>query len=200
MAKPIVAIVGRQNVGKSALFNRIIGQRLAIVEDLPGTTRDRLYADAEWQGKTFALVDTGGLVLGGEDDLLASVRLQAEQAIAEADAVILVTDVVSGLTATDQELADILRRTSKPILLCANKADTAQRRLDAAEFYSLGLGEVYPTSALHGTGVAERRANTPGLRTWHLGSRGAKSDATVVPPSEGDEARRDGRQKVLAPS
>jgi GTP-binding protein len=155
MAKPIVAIVGRQNVGKSALFNRIIGQRLAIVEDLPGTTRDRLYADAEWQGRTFALVDTGGLVLGGEDDLLASVRLQAEQAIAEADAVILVTDVVSGLTATDQELADILRRTSKPILLCANKADTAQRRLDAAEFYSLGLGEVYPTSALHGTGVAE---------------------------------------------
>jgi GTP-binding protein len=155
MAKPVVAIVGRQNVGKSALFNRIIGQRLAIVEDLPGTTRDRLYADAEWQGRTFALVDTGGLVLGGEDDLLASVRLQAEQAIAEADAVILVTDVVSGLTATDQELADILRRTSKPILLCANKADTAQRRLDAAEFYSLGLGEVYPTSALHGTGVAE---------------------------------------------
>jgi GTP-binding protein len=155
MAKPIVAIVGRQNVGKSALFNRIIGQRLAIVEDLPGTTRDRLYADAEWLGRTFALVDTGGLVLGGEDDLLASVRLQAEQAIAEADAVILVTDVVSGLTATDQELADILRRTSKPILLCANKADTAQRRLDAAEFYSLGLGEVYPTSALHGTGVAE---------------------------------------------
>lgn len=155
MAKPLVAIVGRQNVGKSALFNRIVGQRLAIVEDLPGTTRDRLYADAEWQGKVFALVDTGGLVFGEEDDLLAHVRLQAEQAIAEADMVILVTDVLTGMTAEDQELAAILRRTSKPILLCVNKADTAQRRLDAAEFYSLGLGEVYPTSSLHGIGVAE---------------------------------------------
>lgn len=155
MARPLVAVVGRQNVGKSALFNRIVGQRLAIVGDLPGTTRDRLYADAEWQGKIFALVDTGGLVLGGEDDLLARVRLQAEQAIAEADVVILVTDVLAGVTATDQELAHILRRTSKPILLCVNKVDTLQRSLDATEFYSLGLGEVYPTSALHGTGVAE---------------------------------------------
>ncbi len=155
MAKPLVAIVGRQNVGKSALFNRIIGQRLAIVEDLPGTTRDRLYADAEWQGKVFALVDTGGLVFGEEDDLLARVRLQAEQAIAEADVVVLVTDVLAGVTAADEELAGILRRTSKPILLCVNKADTAQRRLDATEFYSLGLGEVYPTSALQVTGVAE---------------------------------------------
>jgi len=155
MAKPLIAIVGRQNVGKSALFNRIIGQRLAIVEDLPGTTRDRLYADGEWQGKVFTLVDTGGLVLHAEDDLLARVRLQAEQAIAEADMIVLVTDVLAGVTAMDEELASILRRTSKPIFLCVNKADTAQRRLDAVEFYSLGLGEVYPASALHGTGVAE---------------------------------------------
>jgi GTP-binding protein len=155
MRKPLIAIVGRQNVGKSTLFNRIIGQRLAIVEDLPGTTRDRLYGDAEWQGKVFTLVDTGGLVLDVEDNLLAQVRLQAEQAIAEADMVILVTDVLDGVTATEQELAGILRRTSKPILVCVNKAETAQRRLDAAEFYSLGLGEVYPVSALHGTGVAE---------------------------------------------
>ena len=155
MPKPLIAIVGRQNVGKSTLFNRIIGQRLAIVEDLPGTTRDRLYADAEWQGKAFALVDTGGLVLDAEDDLLARVRLQAEQAIAEADIIILVTNVLDGVTATDQDLADILRRTSKPIFLCVNKADTAQRRLDAVEFFSLGLGEVYPVSALHGIGVAD---------------------------------------------
>ena len=155
MAKPLVAIVGRQNVGKSTLFNRIVGQRLAIVEDLPGTTRDRLYADAEWQGKVFTLVDTGGLVLDASDDLLTRVRLQAEQAIAEADVVVLVTDVLDGVTATEQELAEILRRTSKPIFVCANKADTAQRRLDAAEFYALGLGEVYPVSALHGIGVAE---------------------------------------------
>lgn len=155
MGKPLIAIVGRQNVGKSTLFNRIVGQRMAIVEDLPGTTRDRLYADAEWQGKVFTLVDTGGLVLDATDSLLARVRMQAEQVVAEADAVILVTDVLEGVTATDIELADILRRTSKPILLCVNKADTAQRRLEAAEFYSLGLGEVYPVSALHGTGVAD---------------------------------------------
>lgn len=155
MGKPLVAIVGRQNVGKSTLFNRIVGERLAIVEDLPGTTRDRLYADAEWQGRVFALVDTGGLVLGSGDDLLQRVRLQAEQAIAEADVVIFVTDALDGVTARDQEVAQVLRRTNKPIVLCANKADTAERRLAAADFYSLGLGEVYPTSALHGTGVAD---------------------------------------------
>jgi GTP-binding protein len=155
MRKPLVAIVGRQNVGKSTLFNRIIGQRLAIVEDLPGTTRDRLYGDAEWQGKAFTLVDTGGLVLDVEDNLVARVRLQAQQAIAEADMIILVVDVLDGVTAMEQDLAHMLRRTSKPVLVCVNKADNAQRRLGAAEFYSLGLGEVFAVSALHGTGVAD---------------------------------------------
>ena len=155
MAKPLVAIVGRQNVGKSTLFNRIIGQRLAIVEDLPGTTRDRLYADAEWQGRVFALVDTGGLVLGSDDDLLGRVLVQAQEAIAEADVIVLVTDVFNGLTAEDRDIVDVLRRTHKPIILAANKAETAGRRLDVADFYALGLGEVYTTSALHGTGVAE---------------------------------------------
>jgi len=155
MAKPLVAIVGRQNVGKSTLFNRIIGQRLAIVEDLPGTTRDRLYADAQWQGRIFALVDTGGLVLGSDDDLLGRVLAQAQEAMAEADVIVLVTDVLHGLTAEDRDIVDVLRRTHKPIILAANKAETAGRRLDVADFYALGLGEVYTTSALHGTGVAE---------------------------------------------
>ena len=155
MAKPLVAIVGRQNVGKSTLFNRIIGQRLAIVEDLPGTTRDRLYADAEWQGRVFALVAPGGQVLGSDDDLLGRVLVQAQEAIAEADVIVLVTDVFNGLTAEDRDIVDVLRRTHKPIILAANKAETAGRRLDVADFYALGLGEVYTTSALHGTGVAE---------------------------------------------
>ena len=108
MAKPLVAIVGRQNVGKSTLFNRIVGRRQAIVEDLPGTTRDRLYGDSEWQGRVFALVDTGGLVLGSDDDLLSRVRMQAQQAMADADVIVFVTDVVDGVTAADQEIANVL--------------------------------------------------------------------------------------------
>nr|MBC7245454.1 ribosome biogenesis GTPase Der [Chloroflexota bacterium] len=153
--KPLVAIVGRQNVGKSTLFNRIVGERLAIVENLPGTTRDRIYADAEWQGRVFTLVDTGGLVLGSDDDLLIRVRLQAQQAIADADVIIFVTDVLDGVTPADQEIVEILHRAQKPVLLAVNKADTPQRRIEAADFYSLGLGEVYAISALHGSGVAD---------------------------------------------
>ena len=155
MTKPLVALVGRQNVGKSALFNRIVGRRLAIVEDLPGTTRDRLYADAEWQDRVFTLVDTGGLALGSEDDLLKRVQAQARQAIADADVIVFVTDVLDGLTALDMEVADLLRRTSKPLLVAANKADNTQRRMEATEFFSLGLGEVHAVSALHGTAVAD---------------------------------------------
>ena len=155
MVKPLVALVGRQNVGKSSLFNRIVGQRLAIVDDLPGTTRDRLYADAEWQGRIFMVVDTGGLVLGATDDLLARVRAQAQQAMADADVIVLVTDVLDGVTPTDQEVVEVLHRTDKPILLAANKADSAERHMDVSDFYSLGLGEVHAISALHGTGVAD---------------------------------------------
>jgi len=155
MVKPLVALVGRQNVGKSSLFNRIVGQRLAIVEDLPGTTRDRLYADAEWQGRIFTVVDTGGLVLGATDDLLARVRAQAQQAMADADVIVLVTDILDGVTPADQQVVEVLRRTDKPLLLAANKADSPGRRMGASDFYSLGLGQVYATSALHGTGVAD---------------------------------------------
>jgi GTP-binding protein len=155
MVKPLVAIVGRQNVGKSALFNRIVGRRLAIVEDLPGTTRDRLYGDALWQGRDFILVDTGGLVLDSRDDLLVQVLHQARQAMADADVIVFVTDVVVGLTPSDQDIANLLRRTRKPIIVAANKADTIRRDQLAVDFYSLGLGDIYPISAIHGTGVAE---------------------------------------------
>ena len=173
MSKPIVALVGRPNVGKSTLFNRITGRRLAVVHDRPGTTRDRLHASAEWTGVSFTVVDTGGIevlpetvVAGrrpGPERVLAQdsapfiplMRVQAEQAIREADAIVFVTDAASGLTAGDEEVADILRRSRCPVFLAANKADNERLRQAALEFYALGLGMVYPVSALHGTGVAD---------------------------------------------
>lgn len=173
MSKPIVALVGRPNVGKSTLFNRIVGRRLAVVHDEPGTTRDRLHAPAEWIGASFTVVDTGGIevlseavVAGrrpGPDRVLAQdsapfiplMREQAEQAIQEADVIVFVTDAASGLTAGDQEVAEILRRSRCPVFLTANKADNPRLRQAALEFYSLGLGTVYAISALHGTGVAD---------------------------------------------
>ena len=173
MSKPIVALVGRPNVGKSTLFNRIVGRRLAVVHDQPGTTRDRLHASAEWNDVSFIVVDTGGIetlpetvIAGrrpGPERVLAqdsapyipSMRAQAELAIQEADAVIFITDVASGLTPADEEVADILRRARCPVFLSANKADNLRLHQDALEFYALGLGEVYPISALHGTGVAD---------------------------------------------
>jgi GTP-binding protein len=153
--KPLVALVGRPNVGKSTLFNRLVGQRLAIVEDIPGTTRDRQYADVEWGGRVFTLVDTGGLVLGPADQITAQVRAQAEVAIAEADVIVFMVDIVDGLTAPDAEIADILRRTQKPIILVANKADHVSRELGAHEFYALGLGDPLPVSSLRGLGTGE---------------------------------------------
>jgi GTP-binding protein len=153
--KPLVAIVGRPNVGKSTLFNRLVGQPLAIVEDLPGTTRDRLYADAEWTGRTFTIIDTGGLDPSSNEDYAASVRAQARLAIAEADEIIFIVDGREGIAGADQEIAEILRHTAKPVILTANKADNERRRLDAVEFYDLGMGEPIPISALHGTGTGD---------------------------------------------
>lgn len=153
--KPLVAIVGRPNVGKSTLFNRLVEEPRAIVEDLPGTTRDRLYADAEWRGVAFTLIDTGGLVLWTEDELTMQVRRQVELAMAEAEAILFMVDVTEGLTVGDEEIAELLRISQKPIFLVANKADNEARRLAATEFYSLGLGELYPISALHGTGTGD---------------------------------------------
>ncbi|MCJ7667510.1 MAG: ribosome biogenesis GTPase Der [Anaerolineae bacterium] len=153
--KPLVAIVGRPNVGKSTLFNRLVEEPRAIVEDLPGTTRDRLYADAEWGGMAFTLIDTGGLVLWSEDELTMQVRRQVELAMAEAEAILFMVDVAEGLTAGDEEIAGLLRVSQKPLFLVVNKADNEARRLAATEFYSLGFGEPYPISALHGTGTGD---------------------------------------------
>lgn len=153
--KPLVAIVGRPNVGKSTLFNKLVGARLAIVEDLPGTTRDRIYADAEWNGRTFTLIDTGGLEIGSSDDITNRVTAQAELAIQEADVIIFLVDAKSGATEADTEVAALLRRSGKPVVLGANKADNPARRQDAVEFYALGLGEPITLTATSGTGSGD---------------------------------------------
>jgi GTP-binding protein len=153
--KPLVAIVGRPNVGKSALFNRLIGSRKALVEDIPGTTRDRLYANVEWGEQVFTLVDTGGLDPSGEEGYTPLVKRQVEVALAEADVIVLVVDARDGPTATDLEIADLLRRAGKPLVLAANKADNEARRAAAVEFYELALGDPLPVSAYHGLGLAE---------------------------------------------
>lgn len=172
MPQPIVALVGRPNVGKSTLFNRIVGQRRAIVEDLPGTTRDRLYGEAEWIGQFFTIVDTGGLEIIETQKLrrpqdqpaplssasvgfIEEIREQAQVAIAEADVIIMLVDVPDGLTPADEDVAEVLRRADRPVLVVANKADNQAREQAAYEFYALGMGEVFPISALHGTGVGE---------------------------------------------
>jgi GTP-binding protein len=155
MSKPLVALVGRPNVGKSTLFNRLIAEPLAIVEDVPGTTRDRLYADAEWGGITFTFIDTGGLLPESLDDLASSVRQQVTVAIAESDVIVFLVDVKEGPTAVDVEIAQLLRRSSKPVILAVNKADNQDRRQEAVAFYELGLGDPIPLSALHGTGTGD---------------------------------------------
>src|SRR6185437_11952040 len=153
--KPLVAIVGRPNVGKSTLFNRLVGERLAIVEDLPGTTRDRLYADADWNGRNFTLIDTGGLELGASEDMAARIRSQVQLAIEEADVIIFLVDTKSGITEADNEVAEMLRRAGKPVVLGANKADNAARRQEAVEFYALGLGDPITVTAISGTGSGD---------------------------------------------
>jgi GTPase len=153
---PVVALVGRPNVGKSTLFNRLIGEHRAVVHEQPGTTRDRLYGTVEWRGREFTVVDTGGIGLDtGEGDLMADVRLQAQEAMREADVIVFVTDAQSGLTAADDEVSHLLRRTRKPLIVAANKAENRRRQLDAAEFYTLGLGEPIVVSALHGEGTGD---------------------------------------------
>lgn len=158
-SKPIVAIVGRPNVGKSTLFNRLLGERTAIVQDEPGTTRDRLYGDAEWAGRHFTIVDTGGIEAEGATDvpeeLIEMMRQQARQAIEEADLVLFMIDTRAGLTPTDLDIADVLRRTKKPVVLAANKADNERRELESVDFYSLGVGEPIPVSAYHGPGMTD---------------------------------------------
>ncbi len=155
VAKPVVAIVGRPNVGKSTLFNRLVGGRRAIVEDIPGTTRDRLYGEAEWRERVFTVVDTGGLDPRAEEGYSALIREQVAIAVAEADIILFVVDANAGLTPADQEIADMLRRVAKPVILVANKADNERRREAAVEFFALGLGDPMPISAYHGQGIRE---------------------------------------------
>jgi GTP-binding protein len=150
-----VAVVGRPNVGKSTLFNRVVGRRAAIVEDRARTTRDRIYGEAEWNGRRFIAVDTGGLEVKPGDPIEERVQEQARLAIAEADVIVLVVDSISGLTPADLEAADLLRVAKAPVLVAANKADNEKRELEAAEFYSLGWEETYTISAAHGRGVAD---------------------------------------------
>lgn len=165
--KPLVAIVGRPNVGKSTFFNRMIGERVAIVEDLPGTTRDRIYGDTDWNGREFILIDTGGLEFGvgvpvgqiglnGQPgDIMKNVRAQAELAIQEADVIVFIVDATSGITAADAEVAEMLRHAKKPVVLAANKADNARLRMDAVEFYNFGLGDPITLSSVQGTGTGD---------------------------------------------
>lgn len=153
--RPVVAIVGRPNVGKSSLFNRLVGQRRALVEDLPGTTRDRVSADVEWSGRSLRLIDTGGLEAPDEGPFAALVRRQIAQAIAEADAILFVVDAREGVTAADLDIAELLRRTAKPVLLVANKVDNPRRELEVTQFYELGFGDPVPVSAYHDLGIAE---------------------------------------------
>ena len=154
--KPLVAIVGRPNVGKSTLFNRLIGKRIAIVEDTPGITRDRLYADGDWRGREYTIIDTGGIQMFETDPLKAQIRTQAEIAMEEADVIVLVIDTTTGLTSEDMELANALRRATKPLVVLANKVDNGdQEHRNVPEVYALGLPNVYPVSALSGRGVAD---------------------------------------------
>jgi GTP-binding protein len=153
--QPLVAIVGRPNVGKSAIFNRMVGRRQALVEEISGTTRDRLYGDVDWRGERFRLVDTGGLDPEAEEGYPVLIRRQVELAMAEANVLVFVVDAIVGMTAADQEVAEVLRRAAKPVFLLANKAENDARREGAVQFYELGMGEPIPVSAFHGTGVAE---------------------------------------------
>ena len=156
MAKPVVAIVGRPNVGKSTLFNKLIGQRLSIVDDTPGVTRDRIYGECQWNGRSFTLVDTGGIEPQSKDIILSQMRRQANLAIDTADVIILVTDVRTGVVATDKDVADMLQKSGRPVVLCVNKCDSiGEAPAEFYEFYNLGLGDPIQVSSVHGHGTGD---------------------------------------------
>ena len=156
MALPIVAVVGRPNVGKSTLFNKLCGKRLSIVEDTPGVTRDRIYAKVEWQNRFATLIDTGGIEMYSTDIILSQMRTQAQIAIDSADVIVMVTDLTCGVTATDYEVASMLKKSGKPVLLCVNKCDTVgETPLGVYEFYNLALGDPIPVSSVHGHGTGD---------------------------------------------
>ena len=170
MAKPLVAIVGRPNVGKSMLFNKLTGHRTSIVEDTPGVTRDRIYGDCEWCNRTFSLVDTGGIEPNTENDMLKFMRRQAEIGIELADCIVMVTDVHSGVTAADQDVATMLRKSGKPVALAVNKCDSVGPiNPDVYEFYGLGIGDLFEVSAIHGHGTGD-------LLDWCLANMPAEEE------------------------
>ena len=154
MTKPVIAIVGRPNVGKSTIFNRIVGERISIVEDIPGVTRDRIYSSAEWLNYDFNIIDTGGIDIGDEP-FLEQIRLQAEIAIDEADVIIFLTNGREGVTSADEEVAKILYKAKKPVVLAVNKIDNPEMREQIYDFYSLGFGEPFPISGSHGLGLGD---------------------------------------------
>lgn len=156
MSKPILAVVGRPNVGKSTFFNYLAGERISIVNDTPGVTRDRIYAEAEWRGRRFSIIDTGGIEPTTEDVILKAMRQQAEVAIATADVILFLVDLKSGLTADDEAIAQMLRKSAKPVVVGVNKSDrVGDAPAEAYEFYNLGLGDIYPISAAHRLGLGE---------------------------------------------
>ena len=156
MSKPIVAVVGRPNVGKSTLFNVLAGDRISIVKDTPGITRDRIYADVEWLDKNFTLIDTGGIEPDSKDVILSQMREQAQIAIDTADVIIFICDVKQGLTDADDKVADMLRKSHKPVVLTVNKVDSFEKQMpDVYEFYNLGIGEPFAISAANRTGLGE---------------------------------------------
>lgn len=156
MPLPVVAVVGRPNVGKSTLFNKLIGQRLSIVEDTPGVTRDRIYSKCEWRGREFMLVDTGGIEPDSDDVILSQMRRQAEVAVSSAEVIVLVTDIRSGVTASDYDVAAMLIKSGKPVVLCVNKCDTlGDPPMELYEFYNLGLGDPIAVSSVHGHGTGD---------------------------------------------
>lgn len=155
MAKPVVAIVGRPNVGKSTLFNRLVGSRKAIVEDIPGVTRDRLYDNSDWLGREFIIIDTGGIRFDEGDIFTKEIKLQAELAVEEADVIVMVVDAQEGISPEDEQVADLLRKSKKQVVLAANKVENFDRQLEYYEFYKLGLGDPIPVSAMHGRNIDE---------------------------------------------
>ena len=156
MGKPTVAIIGKPNVGKSTFFNYIVGSRISIVEDTPGVTRDRIYGESNWRGRNFTLIDTGGIEPEKNDVILTQMRLQANIAIDIADVIIFVTDVRQGVTAADEEIALMLKKSKKPIILVCNKADSFQKfQSDIYEFYNLGIGDPMPVSASNAQGIGD---------------------------------------------
>jgi len=177
MAKDTVAIVGRPNVGKSTLFNRLIESRKAIVDEMSGVTRDRHYGEVEWEGKVFNVIDTGGYVNNSDDVFENAIREQVTLAIEEAALIVLVVDVTSGITDLDESVAEMLRKTNKKVLVAVNKVDNIQRRYDANEFYGLGLGEIYCISSIHGSGTGDLLDQIIG----HIEARVPAEEETEIP-------------------